>query len=306
MVKASKRGRYCLRASGYYISKNNAHALFLHVQNSPPTSSPIRTYVHGLRASSAARGSPDHGLTLFAFVHSSFMYLIFNIIFSFLSSPSLLLFPLLRLYIDTRKRFTFHIMERTNSLPFGSKSTTLVGKSCRGSINFRFHLYGPAFFRFFFASLLTQPLWWLISIRGFCTDVALTLTLLDQLYAQSRHVGVYISVKVLPHGLPGIFEARSTERSHAHIKYKVHTECDVKGFFKRDICHHQQLVVQQRLLSTITGIQTSAEEVPHTNYPTGFFGGGEGGVNSRTLLLLGRNVVHGTPSVFPRFGSTLL
>ena len=65
---------------------------------------------------------------------------------------------------------------------------------------------------------------------------------------------------VLPHGLPGIFEATSTERSHAHIKYKVHTECDVKGFFKRDICHHQQLVVQQRLLSAITGIQTTAEE----------------------------------------------
>ena len=69
--------------------------------------------------------------------------------FLFLSSPSLLLFPLLRLYIDTRKRFTFHIMERTNSLPFGSKSTTLVGKSCRGSINFRFHLYGkPSFVSF--------------------------------------------------------------------------------------------------------------------------------------------------------------
>ena len=65
-------------------------------------------------------------------------------------------------------------------------------------------------------------------------------------------------------GLPGIFDinsgSSSQEDAEAHIRYRIVSECDVAGFFNRDIKSRQMLVVQQKLVGMITDAKMSAEE----------------------------------------------
>jgi len=54
----------------------------------------------------------------------------------------------------------------------------------------------------------------------------------------------------LPAGLPGVFEAQHGD-ARASIRYRITSECDVKGFWNTDIKHTQFMVVRQRLMKPI-------------------------------------------------------
>eukprot|EP00041_Stephanoeca_diplocostata_P039436 m.1625578 g.1625578 ORF g.1625578 m.1625578 type:complete len:423 (+) comp25394_c0_seq1:82-1350(+) len=64
----------------------------------------------------------------------------------------------------------------------------------------------------------------------------------------------------IPPGMPGIFEAESTQDTEAMIMYSIVSECDVKGIFNRDIRHRQNLVVLQRMMNPITNIRTECTQ----------------------------------------------
>lgn len=52
---------------------------------------------------------------------------------------------------------------------------------------------------------------------------------------------------VLPHGLPGVFNATGRDQSEARVEYRLRSECCVGGIFNSDLHHTQYLVVNERL-----------------------------------------------------------
>lgn len=64
----------------------------------------------------------------------------------------------------------------------------------------------------------------------------------------------------LPAGLPGCFSATSSQQATASIRYRIESECDVRGFFNFDIKHWQDMVVQQKLRAPIMNTKREAHE----------------------------------------------